>query len=139
MDAKFHWQANITFHGTAEQFNELAELLEKYQIDVEVPEFIEVVGAAGGMRVPVELLFPQEQLKALVKEMPAIDIRFIRDIRGGIRTPHLHLEDRVILLDKERFVQFAGEAAQRLAEMRASHIEDYAEVMGPISKITPAM
>ena len=139
MDEKFQWQAKITFHGAAEQFNELSVLLEKYRVDVEIPELIEIGGAAGGMRVPVDMLISPDRLKALIKEMPAIDIRFIRDIRGGIRTPHLHLEDRVILLDKERFVQFAGEAAQRLAEMRASHIEDYAEVMGPISKITPAM
>ena len=139
MDEKFRWQANITFTGYAEEFNKLAELLEKYRVTVEIPEFIEVAGAVGGMRIPVMKLIPEERLKALIKGMPVIDIRFIRDIRGGIRTPHLHLDDKVVLLDKDRFVEFAGEVAQHLAEIRAERIEDYAEVMQPIGEIAPTI
>jgi hypothetical protein len=138
MDEKFQWQANITFTGYAKEFNKLTELLEKYRVTVEIPEYRGGV-AVGGMRVPVKKLISEERLNALTKDMPVIDIRFIRDIRGGIRTPHLHLDDKVVLLDKERFIEFAGEVAQHLAEIRAARIEDYVEVMQPIGEIAPSI
>ena len=139
MDDKFTWRAELTFRGTPAQFNKLAELLEEASVTVEIPEWADRINhLAGCFPMPVEKLINKEMLKRITQEMPRIKIKYIRDIAGGIRTPHVHMGDEIVLLDGPRFQKLAGEVAQKLAELRAEQIDDYIQVMDPINRLAPA-
>ena len=133
------WQAEVKFKGTPAEFSKLAAVLEDLPVEVIIPEWQDRPHhLAGCMPLPLSKLISEDILKRIIKEAPAIDIRFIRDIYGGIRVPHVHLdENRIALLNREQFKQVAGEVARNLAMMRAEAIEDYIHVMDPIDRIAP--
>lgn len=54
-------------------------------------------------------LLGTERINELVKNMPRF--KLIKDIRGGIRTAHLHLGDEVVLLNEDRFRDLVGQIA----------------------------
>lgn len=137
MSDKFVWKAALKFEGTAEEFNRLVESLEPLQVKVEIPECISIPRhLAGCQRTPLERLLGEARMKKLIEDMPRTRIKFIQDIKGGIRTPHLHLADEVVLLDQARFKTLVGQIAQELAEIRAETIEDYIEVMDPVGRLS---
>lgn len=50
----------------------------------------------------------------LVKDMPRIKIN--KDIYGGMRNPHLHIKNEIVLLNKERFKELVGHVATNLSK-----------------------
>jgi hypothetical protein len=64
--------------------------------------------------------------------------RLIKDIRGGIRTAHLHLQDEVVLLEEARFKEVVQHVAAELAGELAD-IAEYPETVGAIRHLTPGM
>lgn len=50
----------------------------------------------------------------LAKDMPRIKIN--KDIYGGIRNPHLHIKNEIVLLNKERFKELVGRVATNLSK-----------------------
>ena len=133
------WQAELKFTGTPAEFNKLAKSLESLPVEVIIPEWLDRTHhLAGCMPLPLERLLSKEILNQVLETAPVINIRFIRDIYGGIRVPHLHLDvEQVALLDKTQFKMVAGEVAKNLAMMRAESINDYIRVMDPIDCIAP--
>jgi hypothetical protein len=75
-------------------------------------------GIAGGMRIPNAI-----ERARVIPNSPY----------GGIRTPHMHLQDDVVLLDKERFKTFVGEIARELAMRNVT--EDHVGVMNRIGRL----
>ncbi len=138
MNETFTWRAEIIFHGSAKDFNKMTKTLEDLPVEIEIPEWVDrVAHLAGCMPMTVTKLIPEEMLRELIEGMPELQLIYLRDIPGGIRTAHIHVEDKVVLLDTERFSVFAGEVAQRLATLRASQIDDYIKVMDPINRLAP--
>lgn len=136
MKERFKWKAEIVFEGTADQFNELAEGLAKFPVDIRVAEWAgRPRHFAGCMPLPIEKLLNKERLAGLTADKPQMQLKFIRDIAGGIRTAHVHLGDRVVLLEQESFREFMGQVAQELGERRALIVDDYVEAMSPITAI----
>ncbi|MCP4285554.1 MAG: hypothetical protein GY792_14035 [Gammaproteobacteria bacterium] len=75
-------------------------------------------------------------LEKIINGMPRFPIRFPIPIPGGIRAPHLHLDDEIVLLDQERFRMFASTVASELATMLVDREGgDYVDVMGPINHL----
>ena len=57
----------------------------------------------------------------------------IGDIAGGIRTPHLHLGDEVVLVDRNHFKSLLGQVAREVFEQRAASRQDYEEIIAPLA------
>jgi hypothetical protein len=60
---------------------------------------------------------------------------WIKDIAGGIRDPHVHLENEIVLLDRDRFKLMVSEVASMLATERVDHMDDFVSVMAPIQEL----
>jgi ABC-type siderophore export system fused ATPase/permease subunit len=43
-------------------------------------------------------------------------LRINEGIRGGIRNPHFHVADEIVLLDDGRFKELVGQVAKELAK-----------------------
>jgi hypothetical protein len=135
-DPRFTWKGEIAFDGTAQEFNAMMNALREAPVSIDIPEWADRPRhLAGCMPVPLDHILRKEFLKSLVEKSPTVKIKFIQDIPGGMRTPHFHLGEDVLLLDRERFKQFVGEVASTLAEHRVDAGGDYIEVMDPIGPI----
>jgi hypothetical protein len=136
MQDKFVWKATIKFGGSAEEFNHLAEALENLPVEIEISEWVDIPHhLAGCQPLPLDVLLSEARIKKLTEGLPRMQIKFITDIAGGIRTPHLHLRDEVVLLDRAKFKTFVGQIAQELAERRAETVKDYIDVMDPVGRL----
>lgn len=85
---------------------------------------------------PVPRYLDRDLLTRLTEGMPQFKI--IKDICGGIRTPHLHLQDEVVLLDQARFREVVESVATRLAGDLAEAAE-YPETIGAIRNLAPGV
>lgn len=136
MQDKFVWKAGIKFRGSAEEFNQLAEVLKDLPVEIEIPEWDDIPQhLAGCQPLPLDVLLGAAKVKKLTEGLPRMQLKFITDIEGGIRTPHLHLADEVVLLDHARFKTYVGQIAQELAERRAETVKDYIYVMDPVGRL----
>ena len=136
MENKFSWKAEIKFVGSPEEFNKFADTIEKLPIEVSIPEWRwRPHHFAGCMPIPVDVLLGKDIIKKTAEGMPKIKIKYIKDIYGGIRTPHLHLADEVVLLDREKFRTMVSDVARGLAEKRVESVEDYIDVMQPVGHL----
>jgi hypothetical protein len=136
MENEFEWKAEIQFKGTADEFNQLMQSVEKLHVVIDIPEWIlRPHHLAGCMPVPIDVLLGEERVAQIIKDMPRMRLNYIRDIRGGIRTPHLHLGNDVVLLDRARFKTVVGQVAQELATRRVEQIADYAQVMAQVGQL----
>lgn len=63
---------------------------------------------------PATRLLSSEMLAKIAKDMPRV--KLIKNIYGGIRNPHLHINNEVVLLDSARFKEFVGQVATELGK-----------------------
>jgi len=154
MNDQFEWKAEITFKGTADEFNEmtasLGGVLKTGRVKIAIPELMRLPpGHLCGM-VACDLDVPSQSIKmsALAEGMPRVRLKPLPEIgggiaggiripliAGGIRTPHLHLEEDVVLLDRDRFKTFVGEVARELASRHVDTTEDHVVVMNRINRL----
>lgn len=134
---EFTWQGTLEFSGTVEEFNKLSEILARHEVAVAMPESdkLKSTRGLGGAPSAINTLLTDEFLQKLVEGQPRLSIKFNRDIRGGIRTAHLHLGADVVLLDKERFKAYVGALAATLAEQHVDLGRDYIQIMGSVNPI----
>jgi hypothetical protein len=151
MKDELEWKAEISFKGTAAEFNRFAEsvapVLKAEGITLALPELRRPwpepepwpwpwPGPWPGLwPIPIDVLLGAERIKPMVQDMPELQINFIRDIRGGIRTPHLHLGDKVVLLDRASFKTVVAQVASELAARRVEAMEDYVDVVSAVAPI----
>lgn len=137
MEERFTWKAEIQFTGTADQFNKLAELLEAQPVAIGIAEWANIrrPHLAGCNPFPIDKLLDRVRLEKIIANQPRAQLRFIKDIRGGIRTAHLHLADEVVLLSRDRFKLLVGEVASALAIDRVENVSDYIGVMTPVGDL----
>lgn len=62
---------------------------------------------------PTTRLRSSKLLDKIIKDMPRVKIN---DIDGGMRNPHLHVRNEIVLLDKARFKEFVGQVAAELSK-----------------------
>ena len=62
----------------------------------------------------VTRLFSTHLLDKIAEGMPRLKIN--KGINGGIRNPHFHVANGVVLLDRARFKQLVGQVAEQLAK-----------------------
>ena len=78
----------------------------------------------------------RDLLDKLIEGMPRFKV--IKDIDGGIRTAHLHLQDEVVLLEEAGFKEAVQHVAAELAGQLAETAE-YPETIGAIRHLTPGV
>jgi hypothetical protein len=134
---EFTWHGTIEFSGTAEEFNHLSEVLARHQVAVTIPglEKLRSTRELGGAPSAINELLPEPFMQELIAGQPHLSIKLNRDIRGGIRTAHLHLAADVVLLDRERFKAYIGTLAAALAERRVDLGGDYIDIIGGVNPI----
>jgi hypothetical protein len=137
MDEKFVWKAEITFRGTADEFNKFMDCLEEAPVDVNIPGWRcrPPWHVAGCMPAPPDTILGRAKLNKIIEDMPREQIKYVRDIYGGIRAAHLHIGDEVVLLDRARFKTYVKEVAAKLAESRIDKTDDYIQVMDVINRV----
>jgi len=151
MNDQFEWKAEITFKGTADEFNEmtasLGEVLKAGRVAIDIPELRKYPYPGDGWggimpfpRPPHQVEFSKRlNLNAIAEGMPRMKIKPFPGIDGGIRTPHMHMGDEVVLLDREQFKMFAGEVARELASRHVDTTEDYVGVMNHIGRLAEGL
>lgn len=137
MEKPFKWKGELTFNGTAKEFAKLAAILDSHPVQAQIPEWrvIQRGHLAGCNRIAVDTLLRAKHLEEIVADQPRFKATFIKDIKGGIRSPHLHLGNEIVLLNKERFKLMAGEVASALATSRVEKYSDYISVIGSVNAL----
>lgn len=153
MENRFEWRAEIRFKGTEKEFMKLGEVLKEMPAEVVVPnkttsEISELVTTATStLRWPwppypgeppyMEKILGTDRILQLAKSMPMISIKFPDDIAGGIRTAHLHIGDKVALLDRESFKRVVSEVASAMAMRNVDAGMGYVGVMKTLKMLDP--
>jgi hypothetical protein len=137
VDTNFTWKAEIIFRGDAKEFTQFSTAFEKFPIEVNIPEWkFRPNHLAGCFPFPIDRLLGHELIDKIIDGMPRMQIKFVKDIAGGIRQAHLHIGDEIVLLDQDRFRMFASTVASELATMLVDREGmDYVGVMGPINSL----
>jgi hypothetical protein len=123
MDEVFEWKAEIAFKGTADQFAQFRERMESVAdleyVAIRIPDWWPKPRPLPGFW-PIDpfVYLGRDRLAKLIDNSPIIDFKYIRDIRGGIRTAHLHVGDRIALVDQAAFKEVVSQVAAGLAAQR---------------------
>lgn len=130
------WKGEVTFEGTIDQFHAFKTAIEKQHVTISVSELdsniLQNIHIAGYIRPNYAAIFAAGQLEKLTEGAPRMEFTSIEGIAGGIRSPHLHLGDEVVLIDKERFKAILGEVARGMVEQRIDSEEDYCNIVKPL-------
>ena len=137
MNTSLVWKAEVEFQGTVEEFAAVAAALTQLPIAVRIAEFPAWPRRPypGIPPLPILDLIGPENLDRLLANVPRAKIRLPKDVAGGIRTPHFHVGDEIVLLDRERFKTAPGLIAKELAERRVAVIDDFPQAMKPIDDL----
>ncbi len=130
----FHWKAEVEFQGNAEEFARIAELFAETEVKFKI--WPRPFPFPGGWPVDWRVLLSEARVKELLEGTEAVSIRFIKDIAGGIRDPHLHIGEQVVLMDRARFKDVIAEVSRELAAGRVERMMDYTDVMAGINPLT---
>jgi hypothetical protein len=125
------WKGEIEFRGSPEEFAQFAESLVAAGVNFNlgtdriVPTLIK-----RGYIAPVFL----EAAKSWAKLTEGKSQRIaIKHIPGGIRTPHVHVGQEIVLMDRDRFKDVLGDVAREMFEQRALEKEDFYDAIAPLT------
>jgi hypothetical protein len=135
----FTWKAEVEFHGTAEQFNEMAVHLNKLPVRVRIPEWPFPLPFPGLIRIPIERLREIGLFAEAEPRAAQAALAVIQGINGGIRDAHMHVGDAVVFLDRARFQKLLGETASALAIDLAAVATDYVKAATVIQSMQEAV
>ena len=134
MDKTITFRTEIEFKGSIAEFEKVAAALVELPIRVRVEW--PICHTAGCWDIAPEELLSKKVLERVTEGMARFKI--IRGIPGGIRDPHLHIRDEVVLLDRARFKEVVGQVAMELAGRLAERAE-YTETVGAIRNLMPGV
>jgi hypothetical protein len=128
------WKGTVEFEGTPEEFEKFSGALFKAGVHISIDKesiFAEMV--KRGYLAPVRwdaagVVKQLNDTNSLRMAGPAIG-----DIAGGIRTPHLHLGDDIVLVDRNQFKTMLGQVAREVFEQRATSLQDFNEIVAPLA------
>jgi len=91
---------------------------------------------AGCWPKPISEIVDARVLAKATEGMPMISADIIQGIRGGIREPHLHVGDEVVLLDRARFKEVVRAATTTLAD-EFVEVADYVQTVDAVRSFVP--
>ena len=133
-DKKIKWKGEVTFEGTLDEFAAFRTAIEKQPVALAISEAIFYPGSKAGYYWLADQLtaLHEGNLAQMLQGAPRIQFANIKGIAGGIRTPHLHLGDEVVLVDKERFKTILGDAARNIFAQRVETQDDFYDMIKPL-------
>jgi hypothetical protein len=117
----FKWKREIELEGTIDQIKGF----DTYLADKFKPPLLK--WKAGYMKFDYIARFGAEKLKVWTEGATRM-----KGINGGMKTPHLHVGDEVVLVDKQRFKTILGEVARDIFEQRVDKEQDYFSMIEPL-------
>jgi hypothetical protein len=133
MSDAFEWKVEIAFKGTVTDFAKVNEVIQGQVkaglLEIHYPDWYKPRPFPGIPPIDIRKLLGEDMIKEITADAQRISRASIRDIYGGIRDPHLHLGDEVVLLNKEKFRVFAMQVASQLAAHQVDMKEDFTAVM----------
>lgn len=130
MENEITFRTEIEFKGSIEEFQRVADALVKLPIRIRVewpPGH-----TAGCWPIAIDRIFSKQMLNKFTEGMPSLKI--VKGIDGGMRDPHLHVGDQIVLLTREKFKEIVGKAAMEITEKIADKAE-YTQAVGAIRKL----
>jgi hypothetical protein len=127
------WKGQVEFEGSPEDFEKFAVALNQSGVHVSVDKesiFADLIKRGYVAPVRWDMINVAKQLNesnSLLMRKPAIG-----DIAGGIRTPHLHVGDDIVLVDREHFKSLLGQVARDIFEQRVTNKQDFDEIVAPL-------
>lgn len=124
------FRTEIEFKGSIAEFQQLSTDLVKLPVRLraEWPP----THTAGCWPVAPERIIDGGLLEKITSDQPRVKI--LKDIYGGIRNPHFHIKDEIVLLARDRFQELVKNVAGELAVQIAAKA-DYAETLGAIQDL----
>jgi hypothetical protein len=128
------WKGEVTFEGTPEQFKSFIEVLSSHSVAINISELAGHLGRNAGYVKPIEIgaVIAERMMNRISKEAVRMPMPGI--IAGGIRSPHLHVGQEVLLVSKEQFKTFLGDVARQIAENRVETESDFYDMIKPLVK-----
>jgi hypothetical protein len=125
------WKAEVSFEGNIDEFKEFKTALDKYRVQASIPGLKGLATGSGYAKFEYAVSFKQNpaQFEKFVAGEPRVQLAQIGGISGGMRNPHLHLGDEVVIVDKARFKALLGEVAKAVAERKVESEDDYYEMI----------
>ena len=128
-DREIEFGTEIRFKGKVGDLERLVVTIGELPIDI-FPRH--PIGRTAGIWPwpPMELV-DQALIEDIIEGQP----RFVlKDINGGIRDPHFHMGDEIVLLDRKKFQVLIKDVAGKLAEKFAGEA-NYPETLGAIRSL----
>ncbi len=128
------WKGTVEFEGTPADFEKFSVVLAQEGVRVSVDtESIFAELTKRGYVAPVrwETIDVMNQLNE--SNSLRMTSAAIRDIAGGIRTPHLHVGDDIVLVDRNQFKSLLGQVARDVFEQRVTSKQDFNEIIAPLA------
>ena len=128
------WKGTVAFEGTPEQSEKFSGALAQTGVHVSLDkETIFAELTKPGYVAPVRwdaigVMKPLNESNSLLMSSPVIG-----DIPGGVRTPHLHMADGIVLVDRDQFKSLLGQVARDSFEQRVTTRQDFDEIIAPLA------
>ena len=114
MKEKITFRAEIEFRGTSDELARLIESIREMPVAISIGEIDMPPRLAGMWPFPIMKVLSPEMLAKFTKGRPTFPSKILDGIDGGIREAHLHIKDKVALLDRESFATVMGKAADHI-------------------------
>jgi len=128
------WKGVVEFQGSPKEFEDFSQSLVKAGVHVTFDKdsvFVDLSKAGYIAPVYMDAVGVEKRLdesNSMRMKRPVLE-----GINGGIRTPHLHLGDEVVLVDREHFRSLLGEVAREVFEQRVASKADFTEIVAPLA------
>jgi len=131
---KLVWKGEVTFEGTIEEFKAFATTLTSQRVSISISETLGRLGPNAGYMRPIDYntLVQKSILDKMQQEATHVPLPGI--IAGGIRSPHLHVGQEVLLVSKEQFRTFLGDVARQMTENHVEGETDFYNMIKPLAK-----
>jgi hypothetical protein len=115
MKQKIRFEAIVTFDGSFEQFEKLTELMSSMSESVHViPGNLVSDDPEGVWTYDPESVLTVERIAQMSIGMPRLNGG--KAIGGGVKEPHLHMKDEIVLLSPDRFREYVKQVASTMAD-----------------------
>lgn len=133
MVEQIKWKAEVSFKGSEKEFNSFVEAMNMHKLEVKIEKWPWPFPFPGMPVYQSMTKINNEVMAELLDGTPEMKIKYIDDIRGGIRTPHIHMGNKIHLLNREKFAQYMGELGRVMTSSIGDKATDHVVAMERLS------